>query len=85
MEVASDGGRLAEGVDQRVVDMVDLDRRKAQAFQPGNRACGSHETRQTESGGAVAIAAEVDAGEHDFLVPLRDPTADLVEHRLGRA
>ena len=37
------------------------------------------------TGGAVAEATEVDAGEDDLAVPLRDAPADLAEHRVGAA
>ena len=37
------------------------------------------------AGGAVAVAAEVDPGEDDLAVALRDAAADLAEHGLGRA
>ncbi len=65
--------------------MVHLDRREAQAFQPGRAAGLADEPRERVAGGAVAEAAEVDAGQHHLAMPLIDATTNLREHRRGRA
>ena len=43
VQMAAHRRRLAQRRDQRVVDVVDLDRREAQALEPGRRACRAHE------------------------------------------
>ena len=83
--MVGDRRRLAERGEQRVVHMVDLDRREPQPLQAGGRPGGAHEPRQVEAGVAVAVAAEVDSRQHDFPMPLLDPTADLCEHGICRA
>ena len=52
---------------------------------PGSRAGLADEPRQRVAGLAVAEAAEVDAGEDDLAVALRDAALDLAEHRVGAA
>ena len=64
--------------------MVDLDRGEPQAREAGRGAGGAHEARQVEPGRAVAVAAEVDPGQDDLAVALRDAALDLGEHALGR-
>src|SRR5262249_5082684 len=83
VQVARDCRRLAQRVDQVVVDMVDLDRGQAQAHETRSLAHLAHEARQVEALLAVAIAAEIDTGEHDLAVPLRDAALDLSEHVCG--
>ena len=85
MQVAARGRRLAQRAHELVVDVVDLDRGEAQALEAGRRAGLPDEPRQAIAGGAVAVAAEVDPGEDDLAVALRDAAADLAEHGLGRA
>ena len=65
--------------------MVDLDRAEPQPLEPRRRARLADEPRQVVAGGAVAEAAEVDAGEHDLAMALRDAALDLGEHRSGAA
>ena len=65
--------------------MVDLDRGEAEALEPGRRTRLAHEPRQAVAGGAVAVAAEVDPGENDLAVTLRDAATDLAEHGVGGA
>ena len=72
MQVRRDGRRLAQRRDELVVDVVDLDRREAQAREPRRRAGLAHEARQVVARLAVAEAAEVDAGEDDLAVALLD-------------
>ena len=67
-----------------VVDVVDLDRREAQPRAARHRADLANEARQRVASVAVAEAAEVDPGEDDLAVPLRDATAHLGEHGLPR-
>ena len=84
VQVARDGRRLAQRGDERVVDVVDLDRAEPQPLEPGRRAGLADEPRQVVAGGAVAEAAEVDAGEHDLAVALRDAAPDLARARRRR-
>jgi hypothetical protein len=78
--------RLPQRRHELAVDVVDLDRRQAQPFQAGNRADLTHEARQRIAGRSVPIAAEIDPGEDDLLVPVRDASLDLAEHgRRGAA
>ena len=84
VQVAARGRRLAQRADELVVDVVDLDRGEAQPLEPGRRARLADEPRQAVAGGAVAVAAEVDPGEDDLAVALRDAAADLAEHGFGR-
>ena len=65
--------------------MVHLDRREPQARQTGGRAGFADEAREREAGGTIAEAAQVDPGEDDLAVPLRDPLADLAQNGRGRA
>src|SRR5512133_1147683 len=67
------------------VDVVDLDRRQAKPFHPGHGADLAHQPRQRVPGGAVSIAAEVDPGEDDLLVPVRNASPHFVEHGHYRA
>ena len=69
-----------QGVDQLVVDVIDLDRREPEPLEPWQRAGLAHEARECEAGGTVAEAAEVDTREDDLSVSLRDPAPDLAEH-----
>ena len=85
MQVTARDRRLTERADELVVDVVDLDRGEAQPLEPGGRACLSDEPREAKAGGAVAVAAEVDPGEDDLAVALRNAAADLAEHGFGRA
>ena len=85
VQVAARGRRLAQRADELVVDVVDLDRGEAEPLEAGRRAGLADEPRQAVAGGAVAVAAEVDPGEDDLAVALRDAAADLAEHRLGGA
>src|SRR5438445_778917 len=75
MQVAARGRRLAERVDELVVDVVDLDRGETKPLEARCRSCLPDEPGQAIAGGAVAIAAQVDAGEDDLAVTLRDATA----------
>src|SRR6266566_164039 len=61
--------------------MVDLDRRQAQPLEAGHGADFTHQSRQGIAGRAVPVAAEVDPGEDDLLVPVRDAPPNLIEHR----
>src|SRR5207342_723209 len=70
---------------QLVADVVDLDRREPQARQPRSRAGRAHELRKREARLAVAVAAEVDPGQNDFLVTLLYAPPHLGEHALGPA
>jgi hypothetical protein len=79
VQVAADGRRLTERLDELRVDVVDLDRREAQPRETGNRAHFPHEPRQLVARLAVAVAAEVDPGEHDLAMPLRHAAARLGE------
>ena len=84
MEVTADGRRLAERGDQRVVDVVDLDRREPQPLEKTNDDTGlAYKPRQVVAGVAVAVAAEIDAGEHDLAVALRDAAPDLDARTAG--
>ena len=53
--------------------------------RPVDSACLADEPGQRVTGGTVAEAAEVDAGQHDLAMPLAHAPTDLGEHRLGRA
>src|SRR3954469_17285419 len=81
----ADDRRLAPRVDQLAVDVVHLDRRQAQERKSGNRADLPHEARKLVARVAVAVAAEVDPGEHDLAMSLLDAPARLGEHRGGGA
>ena len=85
VQVARDDRRLAHRLDQVARDVVDLDRREAEALEAVDRARLPDQPGQRQPGGPVAEAAEVDAGEHDLAVALRDAPPDLSEHRLCRA
>ena len=85
VQVPADGRRLAQRGDELVVDVVDLDRGEAQPLEPRRRARLAHEARQAVAGRAVAVAAEVDPGEHDLAVALLDAAPDLGEHGVGAA
>ena len=63
--------------------MVDLDRGETEPLEPGSGARLPNEPRQAVAGGAVAVAAEVDPGEHDLAVALVDAATDLAEDGLG--
>jgi hypothetical protein len=85
VQVAADRRRVAQRRDERVVHVVDLDRGETEALEARRRACLAHEAREVVAGGAVAVAAEVDAGEDDLAVALCDAAADLREHCVGAA
>src|SRR5213082_2150879 len=74
------GRRLAQRIDESRAHVVDLDRREPESLEPRCLTGGTDEPRQVESLLTVAIAAEVDAREHDFAMPLRDAAGDLGEH-----
>ena len=63
--------------------MIDLDRREPQARQAGNRTGLSQEASERVTRFAVAIAAEIDPGQHHLPVTLVDPAANLAEDRGG--
>ena len=85
MQVRPDHRRLSQRGHELVVDVVDLDRREAQPLDALDRAGRSDQAGELHAGGAVAEAAEVDAGEDDLAVALRHPLPDLAEHGLGAA
>ena len=85
VEVAGDGRRLAQRGDQRLVHMVDLNRRESQALESRRRPDGADEAGEIDTPLAVAVAPEVDAGEDDLAVALGDAAFDLSEHVLGAA
>src|SRR5262249_15399282 len=80
VQMTRDGRRLAQGADELVVDVVDLDRRESEPSEPRQRAGLADEAREREARLAVAEAPQVDAGENDLAVTLRDPAPDLGEH-----
>src|SRR5919109_2523937 len=84
MEVARDGRRLLERAHELGVDVVDLDRRQAQALQTGYRSRLADESRELVAASAVAVATEVDPRQDDLAMALRDAAAHLAEHRLRR-
>src|SRR5919204_1268363 len=83
--MAGDGPGLPQRPDQLTVDVVDLDRRKTQARQPGRLAGLADESGQRIAILAVAVAAEVDARKDDLAVPLAHSAADLRQDRGGAA
>src|SRR6476469_5458124 len=85
MEVPARHRRLAKRGNELLVAVVDLDRREAEPLEAWRCAGLAPEPRQAVAGGAVAVAAEVDAGGHDLAVTLRDAAAELAEDGLGRA
>ena len=85
VQVRRHGRGLRQGCDELVGHVVHLDRREAQALQPRRAAGLADEPRQRVTGGAVAEAAEVDAGQHHLAMPLIDATTNLREHRRGGA
>ena len=72
-----DRGRLAHRCEQVLAEVVDLDRGEPEPLEPRGCADLANEAWKVEAGGAVPVAAEVDAGEDDFPVPLLDSSADL--------
>jgi hypothetical protein len=85
VKVARECRRLAERGLERVVDVIDLDRRKPEAREPRYLPHLTHETCQCVPSLAVPVATEVDAGQHDFAMPLFDPPAHLGQDRSGAA
>src|SRR5206468_8020413 len=85
MEVTCRRGRLPQRRHELRVDVVDLDGREPEAREPGDLADRTDEPGQRVAGSAVAVAAEVDAGEDDLLVALSNAPTGLVEHRGGDA
>ena len=83
VEMARRRSRLAQRRDEVVAEVVHLDRREAQALDPGQRARLADESRQRVPRLAIAEAAEVDARKHDLAMALRDAALDLREHRAG--
>ena len=83
VHVPADGRRLAQGGDELVVDVVDLDRREAQARQAGDRSSLADEPGKPVPALAIAIAPEVDSGQHHLAVALRDPPLDLAQDGLS--
>src|SRR5690242_13346344 len=82
--MGADHRRLAKRADELVVDMVDLDRGEAEPREAGRGSGVAHEAREVVPGGAIAIAAEVDAREDNLTVSLVDSAVDLGEHGRGR-
>ena len=64
--------------------LISIDERRSRS-RPSIAPAAADQARQGHPGGAIAEAAEVDAGEHDLAVALRRPPPDLAEHGLGRA
>ena len=85
VQMPADGGRGAQRGDELLVDVVDLDRGEPQPLESRRRPCLAHEARQAVARGAVAVAAEIDPGEHDFTMALLDASLDLGEHGPGVA
>ena len=85
VEMPAHRGRLAQRCDESLADVVHLDRREAQPRQTGRGAGLAHEPRQVVAGGAIAVAAEVDAGEDDLAMTLANAARDLSQHSGGWA
>ena len=83
VQVRPDHRRLSQCGHELVVDMVDLDRRETQPLDALDRTGRSDQVGEPHPGGAVAEAAEIDAGEDDLAVALRHPLPDLAEDGLG--
>ena len=85
VEVLAHGRRLAQGGNQLVVDVIDLDRAETQPLEPRRLPRLAHEPRQVVARRAVAEAAKVDAGQDDLAVSLLDSAPDLVQNRARAA
>src|SRR5919204_6657108 len=83
MQVTREGWRLPKRCHELVVDVVDLDRRQAQAGEAWDRTGLADEAGEREARLAVAVAAQVDPGQHDLAMALRDAPPDLGEDRSG--
>ena len=77
--------RLAQRGDEVVRQVVHLDRREPQALDPRQRARLADQSRQRVARLPIAEAAEVDTGEDDLAMALRDAALDLAEHGTRRA
>ena len=64
--------------------LISIEERRSRS-RPGVAPASRTSRGRSIAGGAVAVAAEVDAGEDDLAVALRDAAADLAEHGLGGA
>src|SRR5215211_4702268 len=82
VQMLRDSRRLAQRLDQLRRDVVDLDRGEAQPLESRRGGDIANQARQREPGIAVAEAAEVDSGQDDLAMPLRDAAANLADHRL---
>src|SRR5262245_50156353 len=76
-------GRLPDGVDEPVVDVVHLDGGEPKSLHSRNAPRLAHEVTEPVAGGAVPVAAEVDAGQDDLAMALCDAAADLPQYRRG--
>jgi hypothetical protein len=85
VQVLRHRGGLAQGGDELAVDVVDLDRREAQPGETGELAELANQPREPVAGLAVAVAAEIDAGEDDLAVVLRHAPPCLANDGRGRA
>ena len=74
---------LAERRNELAADVVDLDRREAEALHTGDRPCFANEAGERVSLLAIAEAAEVDACENDLGMSLGDALSDLREDCRG--
>ncbi len=81
MQVRRRHRRLPQRRHELRSDVVDLDRGEAQTLDAVDRACLADESGERVARASVAEAAEVDAGEHDFAVPLGGAAPNLGEHR----
>src|SRR5919201_1570579 len=85
MQVLGDRGRLTQRSNERVIDVVDLDRREPETREARRGGGVPDELRQAVTERTVPIAAEVDPGEHDLTVTLRNASVDLAQNRFGGA
>ena len=75
----------AQGRNESLGQVVDLDRGKPETREPGRLACLPHEARKVVPALTVAIAPQVDPREDDLAVALVGALAHLGEHRLRPA
>ena len=85
VQVPRDHRRLAQCLGQLRCDVVDLDRREAEALEPVEGARLPDQAGQRETSLAIAETSEIDTGQHDLTMPMLHTPTDLGEHRVRRA
>ena len=84
MQVPSGRLRLPQRSYERFAHVIHLDRGEAQPDEALDRPDLADQPREVVACAPIAVAAEVDPGQHDLAMPLCHPPPHLCQHRVRR-